>query len=219
MGWDYYCLLCYAGFYNPINGNEYEYESESEYDSDCEEPDNATHEMRKLFPLEDISQRLSWLSHFRTIGVHREATGIKKCYLSGRGLHTDLGGADIERGDHPSAENVPFQWDTLGVDCYRRIGEEDAQEADYPIHDSCMTVLCQAFAQARGVQSHWTSRRSSASLPFDLDTLYTCLASMPQDDRAMNYGVALNGCEQYFELDWNEVVGNCPVLNGWARGS
>ncbi|TKA28980.1 hypothetical protein B0A50_03392 [Salinomyces thailandicus] len=28
---------------------------------------------------------------------------------------------------------------------------------------------------------------------------------MPQDDRAMNYGVALNGCEQYFELDWNEV--------------
>ncbi|KAI7239531.1 hypothetical protein KC330_g1915 [Hortaea werneckii] len=150
-GWDYYCFLCNAGFYVPL----YDFDDEQDddrSDSDAAPPDRPN--MKQLFPRELVERRLQWLAKFRTIGVNRKAVGIKQCYLSGPATTDEYGAASIVFGDHPNAqgrgENFPGD-----VSCYMSAdgGEDDG---DLPIHESCLTVLCEAFAQAQGIEQHWT---------------------------------------------------------------
>ncbi|KAI7199785.1 hypothetical protein KC316_g3139 [Hortaea werneckii] len=150
-GWDYYCFLCNAGFYVQL----YDFDDEQDddrSDSDAAPPDRPN--MKQLFPRELVERRLQWLAKFRTIGVNRKAVGIKQCYLSGPATTDEYGAASIEFGDHPNAqgrgENFPGD-----VSCYMSAdgGEDDG---DLPIHESCLTVLCEAFAQAQGIEQHWT---------------------------------------------------------------
>ncbi|KAI6831474.1 hypothetical protein KC332_g9195 [Hortaea werneckii] len=150
-GWDYYCFLCNAGFYVPL------YDFDDAEDDDHSDPDAARPDrpnMKQLFPRELIEPRLQWLTKFRTIGVNRKAVGIKQCYLSGPATSEDYGAASIEFGDHPNAqgrgENFPGD-----VSCY--MGADDGEDdGDLPIHESCLTVLSEAFAQAQGIKQHWT---------------------------------------------------------------
>lgn len=78
-GWDSYCFLCYAGFYDTPDPIPYDENTRDEfynYEHESEGPD-----FKALFPLEEVENRLSWLPKFRTIGVNRRATGIKQCYM------------------------------------------------------------------------------------------------------------------------------------------
>ncbi|KAI7211170.1 hypothetical protein KC333_g7809 [Hortaea werneckii] len=199
-GWDYYCFLCNAGFYVPL----YDFDDEQDddrSDSDAAPPDRPN--MKQLFPRELVEPRLQWLTKFRTIGVNRKAVGIKQCYLSGPATTDEYGAASIEFGDHPNAqgrgENFPGD-----VSCYMNAdgGEDDG---DLPIHESCLTVLCEAFAQARGIEQHWTADCSNVAVPFDLDTLFTALAPLREPYRSnLNLTHDLEA-DQYFYLDWHRM--------------
>ncbi|CAJ2509297.1 Uu.00g143230.m01.CDS01 [Anthostomella pinea] len=195
-GWDYYCFLCYAGFFNPED-EEDEPVSDEDGTKTQREPD-----LKKLFPRADVSRRLDWLSDFRTIGVNRKATGVKQCYLSGRASVEEYGRAVIELGDHPNALSLDLSSTNGEVTCYRHGSQEDG---DLPVHESCLTVLCEAFAQARGIKTRWTAACPSTTLPFDLDTLFACLAPARQDyGSCLNLGHELQ-TEQYFFIEWDDV--------------
>ncbi|KAI7264264.1 hypothetical protein KC345_g8881 [Hortaea werneckii] len=199
-GWDYYCFLCNAGFYVSLFDEDNEQDDDTS-DSDPAHPDRPN--MRQLFPRELVEPRLQWLTKFRTIGVNRRAIGIKQCYLSGPATSEDYGAASIEFGDHPNAqgrgENFPGD-----VSCYMSAdgGEDDG---DLPIHESCLTVLCEAFAQVQGIEQHWTVDCSNVAVPFDLDFLLTALAPLRKPYQSYLNLTHEWEPDQYFDLDWDRM--------------
>ncbi|KAI7494026.1 hypothetical protein KC367_g8322 [Hortaea werneckii] len=199
-GWDYYCFLCNAGFYVYLDDLDDEQNYERP-DLDALQPDRPN--MRQLFPRELVEPRLQWLTKFRTIGVNRRAVGIKQCYLSGPATVAEYGDASIEFGDHPNAqgrgENFPGE-----VSCY--MSADGGEDADLPIHESCLTVLCEAFAQAEGIRQHWTVDCSNVAVPFDLDTLFTALAFLREPDQSFLNLMHEWEPDQYFDLDWDRML-------------
>ncbi|KAI7565688.1 hypothetical protein KC343_g4683 [Hortaea werneckii] len=200
-GWDYYCFLCNAGFDVYLDDLDDE-QNDGHPDLDAVQPDRPN--MRQLFPRELVEPRLQWLTKFRTIGVNRKAVGIKQCYLSGPATSAIYGDASIEFGDHPNAqgrgENFPGN-----VTCYMSAdgGEDDG---DLPIHESCLTVLCEAFAQVQGIKQHWTADCSNVAVPFDLDNLFTALASLRQPCQSFLNLTHEWEPDQYFDLDWDRML-------------
>ncbi|KAI7586322.1 hypothetical protein KC343_g19370, partial [Hortaea werneckii] len=200
-GWDYYCFLCNAGFDVYIDDLDDE-QNDGRPDLDAQQPDRPN--MRQLFPRELVEPRLQWLTKFRTIGVNRKAVGIKQCYLSGPATSAVYGDASIDFGDHPNAqgrgENFPGN-----VTCYMSAdgGEDDG---DLPIHESCLTVLCEAFAQAQGIKQRWTVDCSNVAVPFDLDTLFTALAPLRQPCQSFLNLLHEWEPDQYFDLDWDRML-------------
>ncbi|KAI6816388.1 hypothetical protein KC340_g15002 [Hortaea werneckii] len=200
-GWDFYCFLCNAGFYNPLD----DFDDEQDYDpssSNAAQPDQPN--MRQLFPRSLVEPRLGWLAKFRTIGLNRRAVGIKQCYLSGPATHGLYGDATIELGDHPNAQGRGGS--VLGdVTCYEGEDIGDA-DGDLPIHESCLTVLCEAFAQAQDIEQHWTVDCSNVAVPFDLDTLFTALASLREPCQSFLNLTHEWEPDQYFDLDWDRML-------------
>ncbi|KAI7465163.1 hypothetical protein KC351_g15102 [Hortaea werneckii] len=200
-GWDYYCFLCNAGFDVYLDDLD-DGQNDGHPDLDAVQPDRPN--MRQLFPRELVEPRLQWLTKFRTIGVNRKAVGIKQCYLSGPATSAVYGDASIQFGDHPNAqgrgENFPGN-----VTCYMSAdgGENDG---DLPIHESCLTVLSEAFAQAQGIKQHWTVDWSNVAVPFDLDTLFTALAPLRQPYQSFLNLAHEWEPDQYFDLDWDRML-------------
>lgn len=202
-GWDYYCFLCAASFHVPyeIEHNEDD-ESSGEEDSPSEE--QGTHNQNNLrpkvlFPRAVVAQRLQWLSAFRTIGHNRQAPGLSQCYVSGTATEDDYGQAMIDHGEHPNAQNL----EDNRVNCYRN-GEEET--GDLPVHDNCFLILCKAFARARGTDYDWKLDHASTSLPFDLDALFSCLASTRSEYNAYLLLDHTFDTDQYFWADWQRIV-------------
>ncbi|KAI7503417.1 hypothetical protein KC347_g8637 [Hortaea werneckii] len=192
--WEYYCFLCNAGFHVPLDDSDDEQEQDQDRSNlDVVQPNRPN--LTYLIPRELVEPRLQWLTRFRTIGVNRKAVGIKQCYLSGPAtVSEDNGTATIELGDHPNAQGrgENFSGD---VSCYY-VNEDGG---DLPIHESCLAVLCEAFAQALGVKQHWTVDCSNVAVPFDLDTLFTTLASLRHPSNGLNLarkGVSQNRPQQ-----------------------
>ncbi|KAI6819433.1 hypothetical protein KC332_g9417 [Hortaea werneckii] len=200
-GWDYYCFLCNAGFDVYLDDLD-DGQNDGHPDLDAVQPDRPN--MRQLFPRELVEPRLQWLTKFRTIGVNRKAVGIKQCYLSGPATSAVYGDASIQFGDHPNAqgrgENFPGN-----VTCYMSAdgGENDG---DLPIHESCLIVLSEAFAQAQGIKQHWTVDWSNVAVPFDLDTLFTALAPLRQPYQSFLNLAHEWEPDQYFDLDWDRML-------------
>ncbi|KAI6895871.1 hypothetical protein KC318_g6588 [Hortaea werneckii] len=200
-GWDFYCFLCNAGFYNPLDDSDDEQDDDPS-SSNAAQPDRPN--MRQLFPRSLVEPRLEWLTKFRTIGLNRRAVGIKQCYLSGPATHGLYGDATIELGDHPNAQgrggSIPGD-----ITCYEGEDIGDA-DGDLPIHESCLTVLCEAFAQAQGIEQHWTVDCSNVAVPFDLDTLFTALASLREPCQSFLNLTHEWEPDQYFDLDWDRML-------------
>lgn len=200
-GWDFYCFLCNAGFYNPLDNFDNEQDDDPST-SNTAQPDGPN--MRQLFPPRLVKPRLEWLTRFRTIGLNRRVVGIKQCYLSGPATCDLDSAATIELGDHPNAQGrgANFPGD---ITCYE--GEDMGDcDGDLPIHESCLTVLCEAFAQAQGKDQHWTVNCSNVAVPFDLDTLFTALDSLREPClNTLNLTYQLEA-DQYFHLDWDRMV-------------
>ncbi|KAI7165458.1 hypothetical protein KC352_g26209, partial [Hortaea werneckii] len=200
-GWDYYCFLCNAGFDVYLDDLD-DGQNDGHPDLDAVQPDRPN--MRQLFPRELVEPRLQWLTKFRTIGVNRKTVGIKQCYLSGPATSAVYGDASIQFGDHPNAqgrgENFPGN-----VTCYMSAdgGENDG---DLPIHESCLIVLSEAFAQAQGIKQHWTVDWSNVAVPFDLDTLFTALAPLRQPYQSFLNLAHEWEPDQYFDLDWDRML-------------
>ncbi|GAB1741833.1 hypothetical protein NU219Hw_g7239t1 [Hortaea werneckii] len=199
-GWDFYCFICNAGFYVLLDDLDDEQDHEPS-DANAAQPDRPN--MRQLFPRRLVKPRLEWLTKFRTIGLNRRAVGTKQCYLSGPATCDLDSAAFIELGDHPNAQGRGEDFPG-NITCYE--GEEmDDCDGDLPIHESCLTVLCEAFAQAQGKDQHWTVDCSNVAVPFDLDTLFTALASLREPCRnSLNLTYGLEE-EQYFYLDWDRM--------------
>lgn len=154
---------------------------------------------RKLYPKDTVSDRLQWLSKFRTIGLNRNATGLTQCYLTGPATEDSFGQANIQRGEHPNAQNLPDEC----VSCYRD-GEEE--NGDLPVHDNCFAILCKVFARAQGVDFDWTSDQTNIAFPFDLDALFSCLALTREEYACflrLDHGFEP---DQYFDIEWERIV-------------
>lgn len=198
-GWDYYCFLCAAGFnfYNIEEDEDVGLSKASDKNSDRTGTQNP--HPKALFSKDTMLDRLQWLSKFRTIGQNQNARGISQCYLTGPATEDEYGRANIQRGDHPNAQNLADDY----VQCYRNGQDENA---DLPVHDNCFAILCKVFARAQDIDSLWTSDQDNAKLPFDLDALFSCLAGARKDFASyleLDHGFEP---EQYGYVEWERIV-------------
>lgn len=204
-GWDYYCFLCATGFYKP-----YYLEHDEDFeDNDEDVPQNESQDasdkidLKALFPKEKVVERIQWLTKFRTIGQNRHAAGLTQCYLSGPARESDYGQVQLATCDHPNAQHV----DNELVDCYR---SGDEESGDLPVHDHCFAILCKVFADAQGFESEWCPDQTDSDLPFDLDSLFSCLAATRREYQAYLTLDHEFMPEQYFEVEWHRIVSNIP---------
>ncbi|CZT20359.1 uncharacterized protein RCC_06218 [Ramularia collo-cygni] len=171
---------------------------QQETEDDPEEDDAAIRRVKNLFPKEIAVQRLQWLKKFRTIGQNPHASGLTQCYLTGPAVQHEFGEAGIQRGDHPNAQTLEED----AVSCYRK---DDEETGDLPVHDSCFTILCRVFARARGIDFEWKPDETNAEFPFELDSLFSCLASTRGEYECflqLDHGFEP---EQYFGLEWERI--------------
>ena len=139
--WDYYCFLCAAGFYSPHNP-EHDAENEADNDDDeNDEPDIRPEKAARLPPLH-TEQSTAWLEDFRVIGENAAASGLRRCYLSGRAETDYYGAAEVKRGHDPVAPGQNPD-ETNQTPMYRNFETNDETGA-LPVHDCCLRVLQRA---------------------------------------------------------------------------
>jgi len=139
--WDYYCFLCAAGFYSPHNpGHDEQDESQSDSD-ETDEPGTRPKKAKRLASLL-TQQSIAWLEDFRVIGENTAASGLRRCYLSGRAQIDYYGTAQVEKG-HDSVAPGQNPDDTNATPIYRNFDANDETGA-LPVHDCCLRVLQRA---------------------------------------------------------------------------
>jgi len=139
--WDYYCFLCAAGFYNP-HSPEHVVENETDNDDDeNDEPDMRPGKAARLPPLH-TQQSTAWLKDFRVIGENAAASGLRRCYLSGRAVTDYYGAAEVQKGHDPVAPGQNPDA-TKPTPMYRNFETNDETGA-LPVHDCCLRVLQRA---------------------------------------------------------------------------
>ncbi|KAL1860762.1 hypothetical protein Plec18170_001274 [Paecilomyces lecythidis] len=203
--WDFYCLLCSAGFYVPweILQDEF-FQNDDDNENGGSEQDAVAHHVRA----EKLSNRIQWLTRYRVIGENPGATGIKRCYLSGLAAGGgDYGATDVDPGDDPNAPREGLRQSSDGhnliyVNVYRNDNDETGV---LPIHESCLTILAKAFAHARKMAYHPPVSNISASLPFDLDMLFECLAQRREEYHACLSWDTNLVTDQYFYIPQDHV--------------
>ena len=177
--WDYYCFLCAAGFYTPEPPEEDE-DDESGSDNDKGDELDTKSEQAPKLPSLLTEQSTAWLDDFRVIGENPDASGIRRCYLSGRAQTDYYGSAKVKKGHDPVAPGHNPD-ETSPTPMYRNF-EADDETGALPVHDCCLRILQRAANHDTGGRLMW-----DADFGFQLDDR-SALKVEPEDDHTKETG-------------------------------